>query len=96
MDPHTTLQPAFQGDLSYLQPQDVGRLMACLVALGGEVFLLKAEVQQLRLALQARGGLAPDEVEAAGGTEAFKAWLEAENKEFARVILEPFGAGGKT
>jgi hypothetical protein len=92
MIPPTPVPPLLQADLSYLQPQDISRLMACLVALGGEVFLLKAEVQQLRLALQARGALAPAELEEIGATDAFKAWLETENKAFARTLLEPFGS----
>ncbi len=90
MNDQTTVPSEFRGDLTYLQPQDLGRLMASMIALGGEVFLLKAEVQRLRLALQARGGPTPPEVEAAGESDAFKAWLDTENKEFARVILDPF------
>lgn len=48
-------------------------------------------MQRLRLALQARGALAPGELDEIGATDAFKAWLETENKEFARTLLEPFG-----
>lgn len=87
----TTVPPPFDADLAYLQPQDIPRLMASLVALGGEVILLKAEVQRLRLALQQNGSVAPEQVQAAGASEAFRAWFAAENAAFARTLLDPLG-----
>ena len=87
-DPTTVPEP-FRADLSYLQPQDLGRLMASLVGLGGEVFMLKAEVQRLRAALEARGELPGPALEAAGRSEAFKAWLAAEQQAFAKLLLDP-------
>lgn len=91
MNEQTTVPPEFGADLSYLQPEDLGRMMASLVALGGEVFLLKAEVQRLRGALAACGVLKEADVDAAGASEAFQAWLETEHKAFARVLLDPLG-----
>lgn len=92
MNAETTVPREFQADPAGLQARDVGQLMATVIALGGEVFLLKAELQRLRLALQERGGLTGPELEAAGATADFKAWLDAEHKEFARALLDPFAA----
>ena len=85
----STVPAPFRADLSYLQAQDLGRLMACIVGIGGELFMLKAEVQRLRGALQACGALSEPALEAAGTSEAFKAWLDAEQQAFARLLLDP-------
>ena len=92
MNDESTGPVPFREDLSYLQPQDLGRLMAAIVGLGGEIFLLKAEVQRLRGALQACGAMSQADLEAAGGSDAFKAWLQAEQKAFAQVLLDPIAS----
>ncbi|MGE0801904.1 MAG: hypothetical protein AB7G13_25355 [Lautropia sp.] len=89
MDIGTTVPSAFREDLGYLGPQDVQRLMASLVALGAEVFMLKAEVERLRRALEATGAVAPERLASAGSDAAFAAWLEREQAMFARGLLDP-------
>ena len=89
MNDESTVPVPFRSDLSYLQPQDIGRLMASLVALGGEVFMLKAEVRRLRAALDARGAVSQADIEAAGASAAFNAWIDAEQKFFAQTLLDP-------
>lgn len=73
--------------MPYLSP-DASQLMAMLVALGGEVFVMKAEMEALRRAL-------PDPEETARRVEAvrqgtaFKDWLAEEEMRFARHLLDP-------
>lgn len=87
----TTVPPPFDSNLSYLQPQDISRVIASLVALGGEVILLKAEVQRLRLALQQNGNATAVELASAGASDEFRAWFAAENAAFTRTLLDPLG-----
>lgn len=90
MNIDTTVPPEFAGKLEYLQPQDVPHLMACLVGLGSEVFMLKAEVERLQRALAAAGNVTPQALEAAGNDAAFGEWLRQEQAEFGRAIIAPF------
>lgn len=90
MNIDTTVPPEFAKDLGYLRSEDVPHLMACLVGLGSEVFMLKAEVERLRRALQAKGGVTPQELEAAGADASFSEWLRSEQAEFGRSMLAPF------
>lgn len=75
--------------MPYLSP-DASHLMAMLMALGGEVFVLRAELEAMRRA-------APDPTEALRRIEAvrddpaFKAWLTDEETRFARHLLDPIG-----
>jgi hypothetical protein len=89
LDVGTTVPRAFGADLGYLAPQDVQRLMASLVGLGAEVFMLKAEVERLRRALEATGAVASAQLDAAGSSTQFSAWLESEQAAFARSLLDP-------
>jgi hypothetical protein len=84
----TTVPSEFRTELGYLGQQDVHRVMACLVGLGSEVFMLKAEVERLRRALLS-SGLTQEQLDAAGKSEIFEAWLAKERDEFARVLLDP-------
>ena len=69
---------------------DSARLMGVLMALAGEVYVLKAEVKRLRIALQQRGGLDESDIDRAGGSEAMKQWMAREEGDFARALLRPF------
>lgn len=90
MNIDSTVPPEFAKDLGYLRSQDVSGLMACLVGLGGEVFMLKAEVERLRRALEAAGGVSPQSLETIGNSPAFADWLQKEQAEFGRAIIAPF------
>ncbi len=69
---------------------DSTRLMGVVMALASEVYVLKAEVTRLRLALQQRGSLDPVDLDAAGTSDAMKQWMAREEGDFARALLRPF------
>ena len=66
------------------------RMFGVIMALAGEVYVLKAEVQRLTEAL-GQGDLVDNEaLEAAGESEAMEAWLATEQKNFTAEILRPW------
>ena len=85
----TTVPPAFLRDLDGVRDPLVSQLLSMLVSLGGEVFVLKAELQRLRLALAAAGGVGEDALEAVRRSPDFVAWLSREEREFARTLMDP-------
>ncbi|MBC7803713.1 MAG: hypothetical protein H7Y16_07535 [Candidatus Parcubacteria bacterium] len=72
------------------EASDTERLMGMIMALGGEVFVLKAQVQRMALALAKAGAVGEAALEAAGTSEEFQAWLPREEKAFGRSLLRPF------
>ncbi|HYF21563.1 MAG TPA: hypothetical protein VEA40_27125 [Ramlibacter sp.] len=66
------------------------RLMGLAMALAGEVFVLKAQVERLTRALQAQGSLSPDALEAAGRSREMAAWMAAEEAAYAGSLAAPF------
>jgi len=76
--------------LQFFEGADTERLLAMIVALGGEVFVLKAELQRLRLCLAA-AGVADDAALAQTATsDAYRAWQAQEENAFGRNLLRPF------
>lgn len=69
---------------------DTTRLLGMIVALAGEVFVLKAELQRTRLALAERGTLDDAALDAAGASPAMGRWLAAEEAAFGAGLLRPF------
>ena len=92
MNTESTIPPEFAVDFNYLQAKDMSHLMASLVALGAEVFLLKAEVQRLTLALDARGVVDQAALDKAAASQAFSAWASHEQSAFTRNLLSPLDA----
>ena len=66
------------------------RLMGMIVALAGEVFVLKAQVERLTRALQAGGAVDADKLAAAAAQEGMTKWLEAEEAAFSRSLTAPY------
>lgn len=77
-------------DLGSADANDPARLAGMVMALAGEVFVLKAEVQRLRHALAAQGTLGVDALDAAGRSPEIAAWMASEQNAFARSLLDPF------
>ena len=69
---------------------DTERLMGMIMALGGEVFVLKAQVERMALALRKAEGVGEAAIEAAGASPEFQAWMPREEKAFGRALLRPF------
>jgi len=73
----------------YFDDPAVARLMGMVVALAGEVFVLKAKNERLARALQRQNVLAADAIEDAGGDPELVRWMAAEKDEFAAALLRP-------
>jgi len=66
------------------------RLMGMLMALAGEVFVLKAQVERLTRALEAGGAVDAGKLAAAAAAEGMTKWLEAEEAAFSRGLAAPY------
>ncbi len=83
---------AFAGlaGLSPSDPMEGARLMGVITALAAEVYVLKAEVMRLSIALDSAGVAGEAALAEAGQSERMKAWLNAEEGAFGRALLRPF------
>ena len=68
---------------------EAARLMGMIVALAGEVFVLKAQVERLQRALQAGGAVDAKRL-AAAADEGMAKWLAAEETAFTRSLTAPY------
>lgn len=66
------------------------RLLGTIVALGGEVFVLKAQVERLTRALQAAGVLDEASLAQVGEDKQMAAWIANEERQFGEALLRPF------
>lgn len=85
----TSVPPAFLRDLDGVRDPLVAQLLSMLVSLGGEVFVLKAELQRLRLALAEAGVAGEDALERIRHSPDFVAWLSREEREFTGALMDP-------
>jgi len=92
----STVPPEFLSDLHYMRDPMVSRLLEVIVGLGGEVFLLKAELERLKAALAAGGGITEAALDAAGQTTDFRDWMSREQQEFGRALLDPIARARDT
>jgi hypothetical protein len=85
-------KPDLVGELAKLGERDpeAARLMGMVIALAGEVFVLKAQVERLTRALEAGGAVDAKRLAAAAGDEGMTKWLEAEEAAFARSLAAPY------
>jgi hypothetical protein len=66
------------------------RLIGMIVALAGEVFVLKAQVERLQRALEAGGAVDAKRLAAAAADEGMAKWLAAEESAFTRSLTAPY------
>lgn len=85
----TSVPPAFLRDLDGVRDPLVAQLLSMLVSLGGEVFVLKAELQRLRLALAETGVAGEDALERIRRSPDFVDWLSREEREFTGALMDP-------
>lgn len=80
------------GELGKLGADDreSARLLGVIMALAGEVFVLKAQVERLTRALQAGGALDEQRLAATAAGEAMQRWLAAEEAAFAKGLTAPY------
>ena len=71
-------------------PKDMSRLMGMIVALSGEVYVLKAELERVKLALRDAGLVDHSALERAGETREMQQILRAEEVTFAATLFRPF------
>ncbi|MEI7740333.1 MAG: hypothetical protein WCJ99_16520 [Betaproteobacteria bacterium] len=72
------------------QDPDLARLMGVIMALAGEVFVLKAQVQRLSMALRDQG-IANDQVlEKVTLGQSWADWLSNEETQFSNALLKPY------
>lgn len=77
------------GKLGERDPE-AARLMGMVMALAGEVFVLKAQVERLTRVLEAGGAVDAQRLAAAAADEGMKKWLEAEEAAFSRGLTAPY------
>jgi len=88
--PQDALRFAGLAGLAPGDPMDSARLMSVILSLAGEVYVLKSELQRLRLALGERQLLDDGALEKAGQSAAMAAWFATEEAEFGRALLSAF------
>ena len=77
-------------DLDFFHDATTQRLLGVLTALGGEVYLLKALVNRLTVALEQQGVVSDNVLSLAAASDAHLAWQAEEEKVFAAEILRPW------
>ncbi len=76
--------------LAPTDPLDSARLLGVVMALAGEVFVLKADVARLTAALKDRDGIDGGALDRAAASPAFQEWIATEQAAFGRALLRPF------
>jgi hypothetical protein len=78
------------GKLGALDDAESTRLLGMIMALAGEVFVLKAQVERLTRALEAGGAVDAQRMAAAAESDGMKNWLASEETAFARGLTAPY------
>jgi hypothetical protein len=73
----------------YFSDPAVSRLMGTVLALSGELFVAKAEVELLKRALIARGVITEDALDEVNNSSEMQGYLVAERNQYAQHLLEP-------
>jgi hypothetical protein len=76
-------------DLDFFQDARIAGLLGAVVALSGELLVLKAEVRRLRATLEADRVLDPQQLERVGDRPDVQAWIAHEAQAQARAVLAP-------
>lgn len=85
-------RPGLIEELAKLGDRDpeAARLMGMIVALAGEVFVLKAQVERLTRALEKGGAIDAQRLAAAAADEGMAKWLSEEEEAFSRSLTAPY------
>ena len=77
-------------DLDFFKDDTTQRLLGVITALGGEVYVLKAMVNRLTVALEQQGVITDDVLATAARSESHRSWQAEEEKTFAAEMLHPW------
>ena len=77
-------------DLDFFQDSTTQRLLGVITALGGEVYVLKAMVNRLTVALEQQGVVTDDILAQAAASDSHRSWQAEEEKTFAAEMLRPW------
>ena len=69
---------------------EAARLMGMIVALAGEMFVLKAQVERLTRALESAGATDAARLAVAAADAGMATWLAAEEAAIARALIAPY------
>jgi len=69
---------------------DNERLLAMIVALGGELFVLKAELERLKMALNKHKFVSGQDLDLVAESSEFAFWLSNEEKEFGSHLMNSY------
>jgi hypothetical protein len=76
-------------DLDFFHDRRIAGLLGAVVALSGELLVLKAQVRRLTAALEAGGTIDDVKLAQAGDSAALQAWIAQEAEAQARAVLRP-------
>jgi hypothetical protein len=85
-----TKQPTDPTPKKFFEGADTERLLATIVALGAEVYVLKAELKRLRVSLSEANVIDDLALEKAAASDAYRTWQAQEEVAFGRALLRPF------
>jgi len=77
-------------DLDFFKDPTTARLLGVITALGGEVYVLKALVQRLTVALESQGVVTDEILQQAGESAPYRDWLATEETAFGSELLRPW------
>ena len=76
--------------LNGFEDPHVARIFGVMMALAGEVYVLKAEVERLKTALAEKAVVDHDDLQQAGDSQPMQAWLAQEQGAFTADLLRPW------
>lgn len=77
-------------ELTFFEQPDTARLLGVIAALGGEVFVLKAQVERLTRALNAAGLVDDAALNATAASPQMQRWMSEEENKFGQALMRPF------
>ncbi len=77
-------------DLDFFKDDTTQRLLGVITALGGEVYVLKALVHRLTVALEQQGVVTDGILAEAAASDAHRSWQATEEQTFAAELLRPW------
>jgi hypothetical protein len=87
---NSTGNPTDPTPKKFFECADTERLLATIVALGAEVYVLKAELKRLQVSLSQANVVNDLALEKAAASDAYRTWQAQEEVSFGRELLRPF------